>query len=129
MKFFLTLAERTPTLNVWQRMHWAQRRRLTERFAWLLVQGNGGTRPPAPYKRCTVWVVRYSPSVEPDWDNLYGGLKPLLDCLVPCSKLHPFGLGYIEDDNQSCITSLHVEAVDTRKMSKESYTLVTVDVW
>ena len=126
MDIVLTLPERTPTLNQWQRMHWAKRRKLTERFAWLLVQSNRGTRPSVPIARCVVSVIRYAPSTLPDLDNLYGGVKPLLDCLVPCSALHPFGLGYVADDNQMCITRLDVEAVDTRKTGKASQTVVTV---
>lgn len=120
------LPERTPTLNQWQRMHWAARRNLTKRFSWLLLQANRGTRPATLITSCSVSVVRYSPSVLPDLDNLYGGLKPLLDCLVQCSRLHPFGLGYVVDDNQACITRLDVEAVDTRKTGKASQTVVTV---
>jgi hypothetical protein len=34
-----------------------------------------------------------------DWDNAYGGLKPLLDCLVAQIARNPDGLGLIQDDS------------------------------
>lgn len=34
-----------------------------------------------------------------DWDNAYGGLKPLLDCLVLPTKRNPDGLGVVTNDD------------------------------
>lgn len=40
---------------------------------------------------------------ELDWDNAYGGLKPLLDCLVSPSARNPDGQGFIVDDSPRCL--------------------------
>lgn len=120
----LTMAEPTPTLNQWQRMHWARRKRVIERFAWLISVANKNEF--APMKKCTLTIDRYMPGTSPDWDNLYGGVKPLIDCLVVCSKSHPYGLGYIADDNPDCVISLAVKSIDTRKSDKRALTVVTI---
>lgn len=120
----LTMAEPTPTLNQWQRMHWAKRKRVIERFAWLLSAANKNEC--APMGKCTLTIDRYMPGAPPDWDNLYGGVKPLIDCLVVYSKSHPYGLGYIVDDNPACVVSLAVNAIDTRRSDKRALTVVTI---
>lgn len=38
-----------------------------------------------------------------DWDNAYGGLKPLKDCLVARSARNHDGLGLIQDDSPKFI--------------------------
>ena len=43
-----------------------------------------------------VTIERHSAGVL-DVDNLYGGVKALLDCLRPISS-NPYGLGLIQDD-------------------------------
>lgn len=96
---------RTPLLNVWQRMHWAQRRLTGQQIAWA-IRAQVGPGPRVPIERCTVTVERQS-TRAPDADGLYGGLKPLLDALQPCSKRHPYGLGLILDDGPRCLLVLH----------------------
>ncbi len=49
--------------------------------------------------RCFFSLERHSAGGGLDWDNSYGGLKPLLDCLVSPSACNPDGLGLIVDDN------------------------------
>lgn len=52
-----------------------------------------------PLERAALLVVRVSERLL-DWDNAYGGIKPLQDCLVPHDvKRAPSGLGLIADDN------------------------------
>ncbi|MBK5943334.1 hypothetical protein LRF89_06650 [Halorhodospira sp. 9621] len=100
------LPEPTILLNRWQRMHWRDRRRHTEAVAWMV---RAAVTPPAqPVARCQVHIQRYSERL-PDWDGLYGGLKPLLDCLVRPTKRNPHGLGIIEDDDPQCIVRLTAE--------------------
>ena len=94
---------RMPTLNEWQRLHWAKRRRLGKLIASAINQSR--LAPPAPIARCVITVERTS-TQEPDKDGLYGGLKPLLDALQPASKRHPYGLGFIEDDGHRCLVDL-----------------------
>ena len=100
------LPEPTILLNRWQRMHWRDRRRHTEGVSWMVR--TVVTPPATPLARCRIHVERYSERL-PDWDGLYGGLKPLLDCLVRPTRRNPHGLGLIEDDNPQCIVSLTAE--------------------
>lgn len=86
----LHLPERTPSLNQWQRMHWAKRarlkKRLTREVAWLFCGA------PASGKRHVI-ITRHSPR-KLDHDNLVGGCKPLVDALVACGAL-------VDDDPES----------------------------
>jgi hypothetical protein len=101
-----TINRMTPLLNKWQRMHWAQRRKETEQLAWLVKNATKDYRDIEPFKKCHVLIWRYS-SKYPDWDGLYGGLKPLLDCFVVRTDRNPHGLGLIVDDNPSVIKTLN----------------------
>ena len=79
-------------------MHFAAYKRLRESYAWLLHQALAGQRPPQLAQAAIVYVRRRG-ELGLDWDNLYGGLKPLQDCLVAPSKRSPTGLHIIEDDS------------------------------
>jgi hypothetical protein len=107
----IDLPFRAPLLNQWQRMHWAKRRRLGRFIAASIAQQC--LAPPAPIARCVITVERTS-TQEPDRDGLYGGLKPLLDALQPESKRHPYGLGFIADDNSRCVVDLIARHVQGR---------------
>lgn len=126
MTITLSIPEPTPTLNQWQRMHWAQRRKLCERFAWLLKLGNP-KKQGKEISHCQIVIYRMSPGARPDWDNLYGGFKPLLDCLVMPTKSHPHGLGWIVDDNPACIDQLIGVSIDTRKAGKITGTKIVIN--
>ncbi len=118
----IEVPEPTPLLNKWQRMHWTKRRRLTEWFSWLIRQNLGYT-PKQPIQHCIVIIERHSVGL-PDWDGLYGGLKPALDCLVRCSKVNPHGLGIIEDDNPNVIQSL--QAIPCKSKRGEGKTVIRI---
>lgn len=97
----LDLPEATPSNNTIKAMHFHTYKRV--RKGWkALVQGamqSGNTGPLVPLERCFLSIERYSSGGGLDWDNAYGGLKPLLDCLVVPSTKNPDGLGLIRDDN------------------------------
>jgi hypothetical protein len=101
---------RTPTMNEWQRMHWARRGRIGRAMATEIWVALGGKLPAKPLKRCRIRVERIS-TREPDPDSLVAGLKPLLDALQPRSKRHPYGLGIIADDTRECIGSPEITHV------------------
>ena len=109
-----TLPSPTMLLNPWQRMHWRARGRYMRNLAYeiFIVQ-----RPPKrALEFCQIQVWRHCLQL-PDWDALYGGVKPLLDCLVVCTKRNPHGLGFIRDDSPTVIRELIVLPVyvPTRK--------------
>lgn len=101
----LILPEQTPLLNTWQRMHWRERQRVQERFAWL-VRKAIVHKPITPIENCTIIIERSCSGRLPDWDGLYGGLKPVLDCLVVRTKTNPYGLNIIVDDSPKYIRKL-----------------------
>lgn len=97
----IDLPIRTVLFNEYVRMHWARRRKYCRQLA-VLMHEHASRRPAAPLQRCRVTVERFSPK-EPDDDGLVGSLKSLLDALQPCSRRHPYGLGFIADDSPACI--------------------------
>ena len=111
----LVISLRTPTLNIWQRMHWARRRRIGHAIAWEIKAQSvqWARRDWRPLSRCHVQVWRES-TQQPDHDGLIGGLKPLLDALQPASKRHPYGLGLIADDSPTCVLSLTASHVASK---------------
>ena len=57
-----------------------------------------GSKPVSPLQQAALVVERHCAG-ELDWDNAYGGLKPLLDCLVRKTSRNPDGLGIVVDDS------------------------------
>lgn len=102
MTIFVEIPVRTPTLNVWQRLHWGKRRQISKQIATEIWLALGGRLPERPMKHCRITVERVS-TKEPDPDSLVAGLKPLLDALQPAGKRHPYGLGIIADDTRECV--------------------------
>jgi len=91
-------------------MHYQKYKRLREEWAWLIKGAamKAGVRG-EPINRCIVFVSRHCNHTTgrlPDWDGLYGGLKPVLDCLSEASKSNPNGLGIIVDDSPKHIITL-----------------------
>jgi hypothetical protein len=97
----LDLPEATPSNNTIKGQHY--RVYAKTRATWKgLVAGAlqmGTNGPPLMVERCFISIERHSAGGGLDWDNAYGGLKPLLDCLVAPSPRNPDGLGLIRDDN------------------------------
>lgn len=93
------IPEMLPLLNTLLRMHWAQRRKLMERIAWLVhIHSGHRTMSDLPIEKCSVWVERRSSGREPDHEGLVSSIKPLMDTLVVPSRRNPHGLGIIRDD-------------------------------
>lgn len=80
----ITLPDRTPSLNQWQRWHWAKRARYKKRLAFEVATIACGQRlDPVPR---FVRITRHSPR-KLDQDNLAGGCKALVDALVKAELL------------------------------------------
>jgi hypothetical protein len=97
----LDLPEATPSNNTIKGLHFHAYKKVRKDWRGL-VQGvmqmeTGG--PLVPLERCFISIERYSSGGGLDWDNAFGGLKPLLDCLVSPTLRNPDGLGLITDDN------------------------------
>ena len=113
--------EPTPLLNKWQRWHWGQRKKYSERLSKLI---RSVVRPPRePIEECVIVIERHSSGL-PDWDGLYGGMKPLLDCMVRKTDKNPHGLGIIEDDNPHVVKML--QCVPKKAKQKQGKTNVRI---
>lgn len=125
----------TLTLNETRRMHWRAIQKYQRKLSWEVRVALGRTRPVAPFARAKVTIERHT-SGTPDRDNLVGGMKDLIDCLlVPQVQktkdplkpqvLHAFGLSLVADDNPACLT---LEAISVRiARTAPAKTIVTIE--
>jgi len=99
LRFTLALPGATPSNNEIKGMHFGAYKTL--RTAWQLRvwAALNGRRPAKPLVKVFLAIDRSCSGAGLDWDNAYGGLKPMLDCLVMPSTRNPSGLGLILDDN------------------------------
>lgn len=97
--YSLALSRETLSNNVLRAMHFHAYR--TARQQWhMLTRAALGRQPrEAALEHAFLVVHRYCAGAGLDWDNAYGGLKPLLDCLVLPNERNPDGLGLIKDDS------------------------------
>jgi len=88
-----TIQRPTPSLNRWQRLHWRARQRARVEWIWLVREQVALRRwEPCTDCRTAVSITRYSPgnavtSRLLDRDNLWGGVKVLVDALVVCELI------------------------------------------
>lgn len=98
--YTLELPEATPSNNVIKAMHYRVYQKTRQAWRRLVQAGlPDGSVQGGPIDLSRLEIERYSAGGGLDWDNAYGGLKPLLDCLVCASARNPDGLGLIADDN------------------------------
>lgn len=120
-----TIPVASPLLNEWQRMHWQKRRRTCIEMAWQ-VRAAIGQWNREPIQSCCIYIERYS-THTPDWDGLYGGLKPLLDALVKNTPRNPHGLGIIEDDSPTVVRKLIAVPMKGRRNAQKTTVRILVD--
>lgn len=101
-RYSFRIPRRTPSNNEIKGMHWASYRALRKLFAQEVFVAAGRPSLP-PLQKALLVIQRGSAGRGLDWDNAYGGLKPLLDCLVVASSRNPDGLGFIENDAPACL--------------------------
>lgn len=80
-------------------MHYLAYRKLRQSWRTAVWAALNGKLPKTPMTPAFLVVHRYCPSEGLDWDNAYGGLKVMQDCLVSASPRNPDGLGLILDDS------------------------------
>ena len=65
--------------------------------------------------QCNVIIDRYG-SLKMDWDNLYGGVKPLMDALIIA--------GVIADDNPDVVSNLRVTQSKSSRKDARTHVLI-----
>jgi hypothetical protein len=129
LRYQFSLPKETPSNNVIKGMHWSHYRQL--RLWWrvqVLSRALVGRLPAAPLPKAALLIVRYSAGTL-DWDNAYGGLKPLLDCFVARSAENPDGLGLIQDDSPEFMPypPIVIQAPEKRKQGRTEVKIYAVD--
>lgn len=99
LHYELALPMETPSNNVIKGMHFHAYKNLRRSWRTMIKTAMGANPPEAPVQRAFLVITRECAGGGLDWDNAYGGLKPMLDCLVAPSSRNPDGLGLIVDDN------------------------------
>lgn len=99
LRFTLSVPQETPSNNVIKGMHFHAYKQLRRQWRMEVLVALGRNRPKSPIQQAFLRITRSCAGGGLDWDNCYGGLKPLLDCLVAPSDKNPDGLGLIQDDN------------------------------
>jgi hypothetical protein len=94
----LHLPAATPSNNAIKGMHLHAYKKLRNGWRASVLVAIGGKVPAAPITKSALEIERYCAG-SLDWDNAYGGLKPLLDCLVAPSARNPDGGRLTEDDS------------------------------
>lgn len=95
----LRLSDATPSNNELKNMHFRVYKKLREDWRSIVAAALDHKLPTEPIDRAALEIERYCAGGGLDWDNAYGGLKPMLDCLVTASTRNPDGLGLIQDDS------------------------------
>lgn len=96
----LEIPDATPSNNVIKGMHYRVYQKLRQHWRQMTAQAlqlSGAASD--PLEKSYIEIDRHCAGGGLDWDNAYGGLKPLLDCLVVASARNPDGLGVIVDDS------------------------------
>jgi len=111
----LTIPEPTPSLNPMLRQFWSKRHKDQKRWRWLVraARLEANYYPAAPIQRARVTVTRHGKRIL-DTDNLYGGVKGLVDLLVK--------EGILVND-----TPDHVELVMLQTRTKQPKTTVQIE--
>lgn len=102
LKFRLAFPTETPSNNVIKGMHFQVYRNTRKTWRLMAQAALKGARPEKPIEKAGLVILRHCAG-QLDWDNAYGGLKPMLDCLVLPSTRNPDGLGLITDDNPNAM--------------------------
>lgn len=97
--YTLTLEGASPSNNEIKGMHFHVYRKTRKAWQLKVQQAMSTYNIEKPIDNAYLVVERYCSGAGLDWDNAYGGLKPILDCLVSASNKNPDGLGIILDDN------------------------------
>jgi hypothetical protein len=127
-----TLPYATPVLNDFRGLHWSKLTRKKRALAFDVKVLVIKQRPPEPFKRAQVEIIRFS-SGSPDEDGLIGGAKMLIDCLLPPGRPylrkgkwiepHPGGQSIIVDDNRQ-VMDLVVKAERIKRTEKAKTSVV-----
>lgn len=115
----LDIPKRTPSLNDFGgRNHWTKYHRLKNSWADHIqvakIDARCWGRP--EYERVRLVIERHAAIPIKDDDNLYGGLKPVLDALVR--------VGLLKDDSRDVIVTQ--EILQIRSPRKDERTIVRI---
>ena len=112
-KIRFILPEPTPSNNQLLRMHWAVVKKNRLRYQKII---EAQIEPMPPFERCGALVTRFGAKLL-DYDNLYGGVKTLLDAITDA--------GIWLDDNPNVLIDFKVEQFKAKKAEQRT----EVKIW
>lgn len=120
-----------PLLNRSLRTHWSFRRSYQASIRATILEQIGGPAglPHEPFQKARVVIERHSVGT-PDYDNLVGGGKPLIDCLTTPvmgkggRQRNKRGLGIVVDDSPAHLTAEY-HAVKCRLCEQKTVVTIT----
>jgi len=126
-KIIIDINGMMPSENKLMRMHWAEKKKLREKFYWLFLEGlnkSEGYRKYEkilPFKRCEIYYIFFKKYLL-DNENLH--TKMLTDFLTPPIGRKIYGFGIIEQDNPKCIFNLHKIQKKIKKGEEEKIRII-----
>lgn len=99
LRYRLVIPAASPSNNVLRGLHFQAYRKVRKAWQEEINVALNGRLPKVPLHKSFLRIQRACEGSGLDWDNILGGLKPLIDCLVVPSKRNPDGLGLIENDD------------------------------
>lgn len=126
-----TLPAPYPLLNRSLRTHWSIRKRQQAAIRAAILEQIGGPvgLPSEPFQKARVVIERHSVGT-PDYDNLVGGGKQLIDCLTTPvmgkggRQRNKRGLGIVVDDSPSHLIAEY-QAVKCRLCEQKTVVKIT----
>lgn len=122
-KLAITVNIATPTPNTWVRSHWSKYQKIKQQWFDLIWEatihhyGRGKFGPPVQNASLT---IERRGLKKLDYDNLVGGLKPVIDALTK--------LGYLEDDTNDVIETLSAKQQIVRSHAEVGTEITIVEV-
>lgn len=126
LRYRLVIPKASPSNNVIRGLHFQKYRQLRKAWQMELYVALKGRTPKEPLSHSFLSFERAVPGSGLDWDNVVGGLKPIIDCLVTPSSKNPDGLGLIVNDD---LEHMPYQPRVTQVVSKGTLPQTTIEVF
>ena len=127
LRYTLEYTEPSPSLNSIKEMHYKEYMRIRTVWKRRTLDALGDT-PIVTINKAFIVVNRRCVGPGLDWDNAYGGLKPILDCIVTQSSKNPSGLGLVTDDSPKHMPYAPIVTQQSCKKSDRGLTLKIFEI-
>lgn len=109
-----------PLSNAYLNMHFRKRDKVKQSFLWLIREQVKALPLSCPWANAQLSFIRYSPRV-PDFDNMVGSYKVLMDCFTLPIGRKKYGLGILVDDTYNNTGQWDCHWIKTPKKDQKIY--------